>query len=510
MTEQSQSAYWLDQVVADIIKQHPKGPVTVASGVSPSGLYHIGHFREVLTADALAWGLRQAGRDAKHLHFVDNFDPLRKRYPFLPESFEQYVGWPISQVPDPLDCHPNYAKHFFAEFQKSAASMGVEMDVVFSYEDQYQTGKMVPMIEAVLEKADVVRKIFAENAGRELPDDWTAVQVPDANKAFVNANLKSWDKSKQRIGGIDYTKGEVKLNWRLDWPARWALWNVDVEPYGKEHATKGGSYDTGAEFVRQVFGQAAPYPLPYDTINLKGDNKKMSSSLGNVVTPQQALEMMPAEVLRYFVLRSKPSRILQFDTGVGLYNLIEEYSKIEEQVRSGNQHEFAEAYKLASTGHQQTITSVPFSHMVSVYQAAIGDFAEIQKILERTGYGQAVKDEQDILKREVEYVKNWLAKYAPEEVKFTVQQTLPKVELSSEQTQFLAALAESITSSKDLTGQAMHDLIYAALETAGLKPAQGFQALYRIILGKDSGPKAGWFLASLGHEWLVKRLRTEH
>lgn len=507
--DQASSGYWLDKTVAEIITQIPEGPITVASGVSPSGLYHIGHFREVLTADALAWGLRQAGRQAKHLHFVDNFDPLRKRYSFLPESFEQYVGWPICLVPDPHDCHANYAKHFFAEFEATAKSMGVDMEVVFSYEDQYQNGKMVPMIEAVLEKADRVRKIFADVAGRELPADWTAVQVPDDKKVFINASLKSWDKAKQTIAGIDYTKGEVKLNWRLDWPARWALWNVGVEPYGKEHATKGGSYDTGAQFISEVFGKEPPFPLPYDTINLKGDNKKMSSSLGNVITPKQALDMMPAEVIRYFVLRSKPSRVVYFDTGLGLYNLIEEYSKIEEHVQAGQEHEFAEAYKLAVAGAKvRTISSVPFSHMVSVYQAALGDFDQIIEILERTGYEAAVKNEKDILKREAAYVKNWLDKYAPEEVKFEVQKSLPAVSLTDPQKKFLQMMAVKIGQERDLSGQGMHDLIYEHAEVAG-KPSEAFQAIYRVILGKDSGPKAGWFLASLDRDFLIKRLQLE-
>src|SRR5207245_8514213 len=111
-------------------------------------------------------------------------------------------------------------------------------------------------------------------------------------------------------GEMRYDDGRVKLNWRLDWPARWALHGVDVEPYGKEHATKGGSYDTGAEFVRVVFGAEPPVPLAYDTVNLVGDNKKMSSSLGNLVTPAEALEIMPPEILRFFVLRCLPRCVL--------------------------------------------------------------------------------------------------------------------------------------------------------------------------------------------------------
>jgi lysyl-tRNA synthetase class 1 len=54
-------------------------------------------------------------------------------------------------------------------------------------------------------------------------------------------------------------------------------------------------------------------------------------------------------------------------------------------------------------------------------------------------------------------------------------------------------------------GQAMHEAIYAALTAAEIKPGEAFKAIYRVILGQDSGPKAGWFLASLDREWLIKR-----
>ena len=104
-------------------------------------------------------------------------------------------------------------------------------------------------------------------------------------------------------------------------------------------------------------------------------------------------------------------------------------------------------------------------------------------------------------------LKNWLEKYAPDSVKFHVQEVLPNVDLSHEAAEFLSKLADTIEAEKDLNGQGMHDAIYAAAEVAGMKTGQAFVALYRVILGQDSGPKAGWFLASLDREWLVRRLQ---
>jgi lysyl-tRNA synthetase class 1 len=512
--------YWLDTVVDQIIEKFPEGEIVVSSGISPSASYHIGHFREVLTADGLAIGLRQRGRKARHLHFVDNFDPLRKRYEFLPKEYEKYVGWPICLIPAPDGSNKTYATYFSEEFQKSAQKMGVDMEVIYSYEDQYKNGKMAPMIETAISHGKEIRKIFKDVANRDLSDDWMPIQILSDDKSFNEWHYKSIDTKKKMItytdkqgqdGEISYVDGQVKLNWRLDWPARWALWGINVEPYGKEHATKGGSYDTAKEFVKTVFDSRAPYPLVYDTINLVGDNKKMSSSLGNLVTPAQALEIMPAEILRYFVYRNLPKRVLYFDSGLGLYNLIDEFSKVEEAVQNGQSHEFAEAYKLATAiGAGRTIADIPFNHLVSVYQAARGDEKAIIDILNRTGYEKIVHEQKDILQKEIPYVANWLAKYAPDSVKFELQKELPKVELTDQQKAFLATLANKLSAiNTDVDGQTMHETIYAAKDDSGVNPGDAFKALYLLILNKQSGPKAGWFLASLDKDWLIKRLRLE-
>jgi lysyl-tRNA synthetase class 1 len=42
-----------------------------------------------------------------------------------------------------------------------------------------------------------------------------------------------------------------------------------------------------------------------------------------------------------------------------------------------------------------------------------------------------------------------------------------------------------------------------------LQPQQVFKPLYKVLIGKESGPRAGWFLSILPREWLVKRFRLE-
>jgi len=523
MSTEQISNYWLDVAVREIIAKYPEGDIVVSSGISPSASYHIGHFREILTADALTWGLQQAGRNAIHKHVVDNFDPLRKRYSFLPEGFEQYVGWPICLVPDPFgECHESYADHFYKEFEKYAQQMGVyPEEVVRGYEDLYLAGKMTKAIENCVDRVDLIKKTFAELSNRTVAEDWLPLQLLSKNNSFAELGFKSIDMESKTIVGVDeageeqvlhYDKGQVKLNWRLDWPARWEVLGVQVEPFSaQEHGAAGSSYDTGVRFSQDIFDYPAPIPgVRYGNIHLVGENTKMSSSKGNLITPEQALDIMPAESLRYFVVRSRPDRTLVFDPGLGFYNQVDEFSKVEEAVEKGEDHEFADAYKFAKAGKEEkAVAAIPFSHLVSVYQTAQGDEGQILTLLARTGYEAVVAEQKDVLLREIPYVKNWLAKYAPESVKFEVQKELPKVELDEGQSKFVSLLADDIEAAGELDGPAMHQAIYAAKEAADIKPNEAFQALYRLILGKDSGPKAGYFLSSLDRDWLIKRLRQE-
>lgn len=131
----------------------------------------------------------------------------------------------------------------------------------------------VPAIETALENIDAIKKILEEVSGRKLDESWSPVQVLEEgylkNRKFLNLNKDSktiiYEDQHGEKQEIDYSKGLVKLNWRIDWPARWALLGVHAEPFGRDHATKGGSYDTGAVIVKDVFEKrrSVSYPISF-------------------------------------------------------------------------------------------------------------------------------------------------------------------------------------------------------------------------------------------------------
>lgn len=517
-TSNSELRYWLDLLVAKITSKHPQGKIIVSSGISPSGPYHVGHAREILTAEAILKGLIESGREARHLHFVDAHDALRKRYPYLPESYEAEAGKPLVDIPPPNGKSKSYAHQYFGEYEIAAKKLGIDMGVLWTNE-LYDSGKYAELITLCLKKKDQIADILYKVSGRKVDGNWLPIQVIDeSNKSLRTAKIIGFDVDNGEVHylGSDEKEyfasansGRVKLDWRIDWPARWKLFGVQVEGFGREHATKGGSYDTGKLIAKDIFGVEAPIPVPYEIIALKGETKKMSSSLGNLVTLLDSLEIIPPEVLRYFTFKSRPERQLNFDPGAGLYTLVDEYARTESETLAGEEPEFKRAWQVASLqGENHVISTVPFSHLVMVYQTAQGNIETVMELLSRTGHDRAVQTQGESIRRELEYIARWLDRFAPDNVKFEVQEVLPELDLSDDQKKFLDLLLAKFNSTAP-TAEVIHQEVYDAALHSKLKPAEAFKTIYNLFLSKDHGPKVGFFLASLDWEFVIARLGRE-
>ena len=110
---------WLNTIVDEAIRQHPEGEIIVSSGVSPSGKYHLGTLREILTAEVVMLELKRRGRAARHLHIVDDHDVFRKVPAGLPETYEQYLGKPLCEVPSPAG-EGSYADYYLNDMLTAA------------------------------------------------------------------------------------------------------------------------------------------------------------------------------------------------------------------------------------------------------------------------------------------------------------------------------------------------------------------------------------------------------
>lgn len=508
---------WLNQLVDEIIRRYPDGEILIESGASPSGTYHFGHLREIITSDAIMLELKTRGRKARHIQFVDDLDGLRKVPINIPADFEQHLGKPLCDIPAPDGSNRNFADYFVDDFIGVAKQLGIDMGVERSHK-KYRAGFFVPAIEKVLDNVPAARKTLETVAGRQLDEHWSPIQIMESgrlkNRRFISINTNSKQITYQNAEGKEevtgYDKGEVKLDWRLDWPARWWQLDVHVEPFGRDHATKGGSYDTGVAIMDDIFKHPAPIPVPYDFINRAGDTKKMSASKGTGISATEVVEVLPAELVRYFVLAYAPVKRLYFDEGIGVVRLFDAFAALLAKQDKTPQEEQLLYLCRAPLGDRVVISQIPFSHLVASYQSALRNPEKTVEIMKRTEYADQVESELEIIHHELQFIDKWLDTWAPDEVKFALRDNISELKLTDIQKRFVQALAEKVAEApEDADGNWFHQAVYEFKETSGLAPKELFSTLYQALIGKDSGPRAGWFLSILPRDWLIARLKLQ-
>ncbi len=486
--------HWADVIADELLRRCKRH--RIATGITPSGHIHLGNLREMLTADAVRRAVIDKGGEAELIYIADTFDPLRRRYPFLPKEYEQYVGMPLSEIPDPEGCHENYAEHFLQPFLESLEILGIPVKVERA-DEMYKEGMYEEAIRVSLEKRDKIAKIIEEVTGRSLEKDWYPFMPLCENCGKINSTRVTgfddrWIYYRCKCGNEGRTsyRGGGKLTWRVDWAARWKILKITCEPFGKDHAAAGGSYDTGKRLAREIFGIEPPYPIPYEWIHLKGVGA-MSSSKGIVIPVREFLDVLPPEIVRFIIIKVKPKKHIDFDPA----NLLELVDEFEEGVRRGDR-----SVELSLTEDIE-YSDIPFRHLIVVGQIAKWDLNRSLEILSRT-YRIDDRARMDV-ERRLRYAKKWLETFAPERLKFEIVEEVDKKMFDDEEMMFLKEFASSLRT--DMDAEEIHNAVYSVSRDLGIKPSKAFRAIYKAILGKDYGPRAGYFIKMLGIDWVKNR-----
>ena len=511
--------HWANVLAEDLLKKDKKH--ILATGITPSGPIHIGNMREVLTTDAVYRAVVEKGGDAELIYIADDYDNLRKVYPFLPKTYEKYVGMPISEIPCVCGEHESYADHYLFSFLDSLEELGIN-PTVYRASEMYKTGMYRDAIQTALENTQKIRKIIEKISKRQLPKNWIPFNI-------LCEKCKRMTKSKPVLysypyieytcecgyeGKVDIRKDGIgKLPWRVDWPARWKILGVTFEPFGKDHGTVGGTHDTGVAISKEIFDYSPPKYTMYEFILLKGKGA-MHSSKGTAVSAEEMLKMTPPEVLRFLLMNNQPNKHIAFDTGIGLLNLVDEYDKIErvyygEDEKEKGMKDLKSVYELSQPYNipDKIPVQISYRHLVTLVQIA-EDWKDLKRILRRTNQipDEITKEDEKRIKRRADHAKYWLSNFAPEMVKFKVQKKLGKVSIDQKQKDFLKILVEKFDK---ITWEAenIHNAIYEATQETKISPKKAFQAIYQIILAKNRGPRAGFFLSNLDDSFVVKRIK---
>ena len=533
-------------------RKHPGEAPTCASGISPSGPVHLGNLRELMVPHLIANEVRRDGAPCRHILSWDDYDRFRRVPGGFPESFNEYVGRPLTAVPDPCDRHQSWAEHFKAPLRDSLARLGVRVTEI-SQTEMYTSGAYTAQIVlamrrraeigAVLARYRTKRAAEPENTEPEAaepeaaepdaaePDDddpRTAVYYPFRPYCAAcgrdDTTVTAFDDQTTEIsytcacgawiGPTPIAQVAGKLAWKVDWPMRWAYEHVTFEPAGVDHSSPGSSFTVGAELV-PIFGGELPLHFAYSFVGTKG-SAKMSGSAGGAPTPADALEIFEAPLVRWLYARRRPEQAitLAFDAEVG--RVYDEWDALSRRVTSGEADAasatiFARASGTSDGPLPVTPRPLPFRTLASVADITAGDQAQILRIVRDLTEPDPVIALAEVRPR-LDCAQAWVAGYvAPAdrtqiraEPDYARLAALTETERGS-----LKLLTEGMTTDWSLEG--LTTLLYGvpklqlglpitAPPTPELKVSQRalFILLYQLLIGKDTGPRLPTLLLALG------------
>jgi lysyl-tRNA synthetase class 1 len=511
--------FWVNEEVEKILTRKAKSYL-VTDYKTPSGKVHVGSLRGVLIHDAIYLGLKKAGVAAEYLFGFDDFDPMDGLPAYLDEKvYRQYMGLPLCHVPSPEPGYKSYAEYYAKDFLKVFNLLGAEPKIVWDSEC-YKKGDYNEAIKITLDNAAEIRKIYKEVSGSAKDADWHALNVVCPQCGKLTTKVTGWDGKlvtfscePQMVvwaagcgyqGKISPFDGNAKLPYKLAIVARWLFRGTQVELAGLDHYTKGGSFYVATEIARKVFKIEPAFGHIYEWLMIDG-GKKMSSSTGVGMSASDIVDFLPAELVRFLMMRTRAKTRIEFTLdGEAVPRLYDELDRCIDAYLVDPESDFGQAYKYSKlTNNQPLAYRLRFSkiaYLLQMPRADVFEYAETEKGSKLTAAEKAE------IKTRVEYAKKWLSTYAPDNYKFEVLAELPKVELSAKQKGVLAKLLEIFSQKKKWLGEELHTQIHEIKKTEEVEPKELFSAIYQIFLGKDSGPQAGWLLASLDPEFVVKRL----
>lgn len=527
--------FWLDKVF-DTAEGRlrktavAKGALIVRDEKTASGRVHVGSMRALALHAALSERLNEAGIKNTFKYEINDFDPMDGLPVYLDASvYQKEMGKPLLYIPSPdPSVAPNFAEYFAKEYIDAIHDAGFTPEF-YRASELYLTGKMNGVIRTALERAEIVRKVYKDVSGAERPSDWLPISVIcekcgkigttkainfDGEKVSYTCypTAVKWAEGCGHQGKVSPFDGKAKLPWKVEWAAKWVVMNVDVEGGGKDHYSKGGARDVARHIAEEVFEYPEPFGVPNEFFLVGG--KKMSSSKGAGSSAKEVVDLVPPHIFRLALFGKDMNQQINFDpAGDTIPVLFDTYDKLAEKYWEGIIDDDSRLFEYIHTEAERdtlkgTRHFLPrFSQVAFLVQMPHLD-PDIE-LLRIKGEPTTPADTAEYTLR-AKYAKIWLERAASDEFKFSLaEDTIPEVakNLTAEQKNALKEILAFVESKQVLTGMEFHTELHEIRKHQNIEPKALFSALYLSFLGKDHGPKAGWFLSVLDREFVIKRLK---
>lgn len=513
--------FWCDRIVEGI-----EGPQIINDSKTPSGRAHVGALRGPLIHDALFRTLKARGVTVRYLFGVDDYDPVDEIPYGQAEHFAKYLGAPLCNTPPPPGSKAtDMADHFITEFFGIFSELGVHPEF-YRLRDIYRAGKFDEAIAAILQKADVVRRIYKDISGATRPDNWYPFQVICENCGRIGTTVVSafdgkevtykcepklvkWATGCGHTGKVSPFKGNGKLPWKLEWCAKWRVLPVTIEGGGPDHSTKGGARDVAAACVREIFGQEPPLNCPYEFFLVGG--AKMSSSKGIGVSAREMANFLPPDILRFLLIRTPPRQPVNFEPSeTYIIKLFNEFDRFHHKYYHDPKVTLDDTriYELSQVEPEPDHWLADFQLVTALTQMPHLNVIRELEIRKGTPFSPLERKHLEFRIRAARY---WVENHASEEEKTRVQERLPSraQELSASQCAFLHILAKQLSQSK-WSDDELQRCVFNAARLTPIDQPSAFRAIYRVLLDRTNGPKAGNLLSFLDRDFVVRRCYEVH
>ncbi len=520
--------FWADRITEDIVKSvRPRGgELLIRDEKTPSGRVHVGSMRGVAIHGTVSEVLRERGIRNNFQYEFNDMDPMDGFPVYLPAEFKKYMGMPLLRIPSPDGKAKNYAEYFANEFKGVIRTAGFS-PTFYNVSELYLSGKMDELIQTALDRAPDIRRIYHEVSGSKKGDEWyplsvicekcgrvgtTEVYAWNGKKVAYRckSDLVTWAKGCGHDGTIAPFGGVAKFPFKVEWAAKWKVLGVDVEGAGKDHMGKGGAHDVAKAIAKEVFGLDAPYEFSYEFFLVGG--RKMSSSKGAGSSAKEIAELVPPKIFRLALLGKDIKQAVNFEPdGETIPTLYDLHDTIAEKYFAGEKDDFARLFELIHPEKERESIPNAYRPRFSIvsFIVQMPHLKLLEEVAAMKGSALSAEDKAEAQERET-YARRWLTEHAPEKYRYELQKVAVSEaakNLSPKQKEALAEIVRYIVQTEALDGQKLHEYMHELKSKLTIEPKELFSALYLAFLGKESGPKAGWFLSVLPRDFLIERLK---
>ena len=501
----TQSKAWPFEEARRILKRFQnkppeKGYVLFETGYGPSGLPHIGTFGEVARTTMIMRAFQElSDLPTRLVCFSDDLDGMRKVPSNVPnpEKLVEHLQRPLTSVPDPFEEYESFGHHNNAMLRRFLDTFGFEYDFI-SATEFYQSGQFDQVLLRAVEKYDDIMKVMLASLREERqktysiflpihPETGRVLYVPMKSVDAQNGTI-TFDTEEGEEMTLPVTGGNVKLQWKPDFGARWAALGVDFEMYGKDHSTNTPIYDK----ICRILGHPAPEHFSYELF-LDENGQKISKTSGNGVSIDELLTYASTESLSYFMyLKPKTAKRMHFDV---IPKAVDEYHQ---QLRAYEGQD--DKARLNNPVWHIHGGDVPVSKMVVSFSMLLNlasvsgadDKDQLWGFIKRYAPEASAETHADL-----DAAAGFAVRYYNDFVKPAKVYRAP----TYLEREALIALRDGLKAwDQGLDGDALQSLVFACGRERFDPMRDWFKALYEVLLGASQGPRFGGFIALLGIE----------